>query len=240
MSVAPLFLVLMIDSMGLGLLFPILNSIIIDPKVSFLSAGVPIGMRDIIYGITVGIYMLSWFFGAAFLGDLSDTVGRKKALMICLVGAVLGYSISAIAIMMKSIVVLIIGRIVAGFTAGSQPIAQAAIVDVSSPENKARNLGFILLAVSIGFVLGPIAGGIFSDSHIVSWFNFTTPFYFAALISALNAVLLWLFFHETFYRTEKVKLKFHRAIEVFISAFQHRKIRELSVVFFVFILSWLE
>jgi len=48
--------------------------------------------------------------------------------------------------------------------------------------------------------------------------------------------LLWLFFHETFYRTEKVKLKFHRAIEVFISAFQHRKIRELSVVFFVFIL----
>ena len=83
-TVAPLFLVLFIDGMGLGLLFPILNSIIVDPASAFLPATTSIVMRDFLYGLTVGIFMLCWFFGAAILGDLSDTVGRKKALMICL------------------------------------------------------------------------------------------------------------------------------------------------------------
>ncbi len=75
--------------------------------------------------------MICWFFGAAILGDLSDSVGRKKSLMICLIGAFLGYLLSAIAIAFHNFWFLILGRIIAGFTSGSQPIAQAAIVDIS-------------------------------------------------------------------------------------------------------------
>ena len=237
-AIAPLFLVLFIDGMGLSLLFPVLNSIIVDPHSDFLATSVFDSTRDLLYGVTVGIFMICWFFGAAFLGDLSDMIGRKKALMICLMGSFLGYLLSAFAVLAHSLLFLIIGRVVAGFTAGSQPIAQAAIVDISEPEHKARNIGLILLALSLGFVFGPIIGGVLSDSQLIRWLNFSTPLYFASLISLLNAILLWWLFQETFYRTGKIRIKLHHAIHIFISAFQHKKVRNLSLVFLVMIFGW--
>lgn len=236
----PLFLVLFIDSMGLGLLFPILNSILVDPASTFLPMMTSIATRDFLYGLTVGIFMLCWFFGAAILGDLSDTIGRKKALIICLLGSFVGYLVAAVAILIHSLTVLIIGRIIAGFTAGSQPIAQAAIVDISPAEHKARNIGLILLAVSLGFVFGPIIGGVMSDVEIVGWFTFATPFYFAAAISLLNALLLYFAFEETLQVrvTGKIRIKWNHAIQIFKSAFQQKRIQHLSLVLLVMIFGW--
>lgn len=234
----PLFLVLFIDSMGLALLFPILNGIIISPQSHFLAVSTSTMTREFLYGLTVGIFMLCWFFGAAILGDLSDKTGRKKALMICLIGACLGYLLSAIGVIHASLLLLIVGRVIAGFTAGSQPIAQAAIVDVSAPEHKARNIGFVLLAVSLGFVCGPIMGGVLSDSHVYHGFGLSTPLYFAAGLSLLNALLLWYLFAETFTQHGKIKIRWHEAIHVFIAAFRHKAIRYLSIVFFIEILGW--
>ena len=236
--IAPLFLVLFIDGMGLSLLFPIINSMIIDPSSHFLPFFTSLATREFLYGLVIGIYMICWFFGAAILGDLSDICGRKKSLMICLLGACIGYGLSGIAIGASSISLLIVGRIIAGFTAGSQPIAQAAIVDVSSEEHKARNIGFILLSVSMGFVLGPLLGGVLSDNHFVSWFNFATPMYFAALLSLVNMLLLQVLFKETFVRNKPIRIKLSRAITVFIEAFQHKKICRLSIVMLMMILGW--
>lgn len=236
--VAPLFLVLFIDGVGLSLLFPIINSMIIQSSSNFLPATTSLSEREMLYGLVIGIYMVCWFFGAAIMGDLSDSSGRKKSLMLCLIGACAGYVLSAISVHISSLTLLVFGRIVAGFTAGSQPIAQAAIVDVSPEEHKARNIGYILFSVSLGFVIGPLIGGVLSDPKFVSWFNFTIPFYFAALISLINAVLLQLFFHETFTKTERVKIRFSRAVTIFVEAFKHHKIRNLSIVFFVMIFGW--
>lgn len=235
---APLFLVLFIDSMGLGLVFPLLNTLVLDPNSHFISTMINTNARHVIYGVTVSIYMFCWFFGAAFLGDLSDQVGRKKGLMICLLGAVGGYLFSALAVLLKSYALLLIGRIIAGFTAGSQSIAQAAIVDMSEPTQKSRNLGLILFFTSLGFVFGPIAGGVLSDSDLLKAFNYTTPFYFAAVISLLNMALLHYLFDETFVRAEKIHFKFHHAIHIFISAFKHEKIRGLSCVLLIMIFGW--
>ena len=227
--------------MGLGLLFPIINSIIIDPQSGFLNSDISIGLRDFYYGLTIGIFMICWFFGAAILGDLSDKVGRKKSLMICLIGSFGGYLLSAIAITIKSFWLLIAGRVIAGFTAGSQPIAQAAIVDISSPAHKARNIGLILLAVSLGFVLGPLCGGFLSDSRFLSWFNFSTPMYFASIISLLNAVVLYFTFHETFEHADThshIKISVFRAVEICISAFKHIELKYYSIVLLVMIFGW--
>lgn len=237
---APLFLVIAIDSMGLGILFPILSAMLISHHSHFLSGNVSDFSRELIYGVTIGIYMIAWFFGSAMLGDLSDILGRKKSLMICLIGAALGYFISAIAIGFHSILFLIVGRVLAGFTAGSQPIAQAAIVDVSAPENRARNIGYILLAVSLGFVLGPIMGGILSNHHLVSWFGFATPLYFAGILSLLNCIVLYFLFQETFTRTKKIKIRLHYAVQIFIEAFKSKSIRLLSLVLLVETAGWSE
>ncbi len=237
-AAAPLFLVLFIDSMGLGLVFPILNALVFEPGAHFIHADLTKNMRNILFGFTVSIFMFCWFFGAAFLGDLSDQIGRKKSLMICLLGAVGGYVFSALAVVFGSYALLLIGRIIAGFTAGSQAIAQAAIVDISEPEHKARNLGLILFFTSLGFALGPMIGGILSDSSLVPWFNYAMPFYFAAFVSLLNTVLLAALFHETFFHEHKIRFKLYHAIEIFIAAFKDEKIRELSVVMLVMIFGW--
>lgn len=239
LSMLPLFLVLFIDGMGLGLLFPIINTILIEPNAGFLAEGTSEVLRNFYYGLTIGIFMICWFFGAAILGDLSDTIGRKKSLMICLIGAFLGYSLSAIAIMCHSFWTLILGRMIAGFTAGSQPIAQAAIIDVSSDERKSRNIGFILLSISLGFVFGPIFGGLLSNPALVSWFSFTVPMYFAAAISLFNAVILALMFEETLATVKQpVRIRWHHSISIFISAFKHPGITRYSVVLLVMIFGW--
>ena len=238
-SILPLCLVLLIDGMGLGLFLPILNAILIEPSAKFLPFDTSILMRDFCYGLTIGIFMICWFFGAAVLGDLSDNVGRKKSLMICLLGSFFGYLLSAVAIVFQSFWLLIISRIIAGFTAGSQPIAQASIIDISTEEHKARNISLILLSISIGFVLGPICGGILSNKNLVSWFSFQTPMYFASSLSLINAFLLYFTFNETFTkRHNQVKIKWHHAINIFIQAFNHKSIKKYSLVLLVMIFGW--
>lgn len=237
-AAAPLLLILFIDGMGLGLVFPILNNLIIDPNSTFVASILPETTRNLIFGGIVASFMLSWFFGAPFLGDLSDTIGRKKALMICLVGAALGYLISGLGVLINSISLLVLGRVIAGFTSGSQPIAQAAIVDLSDPAHKTRNISFVLLALSLGFIFGPLLGGVLSNSSLIPWFNYTVPFYFACAISLINAGLLNYLFKETFKRTEAVKIKLHRAISIFSSAFKHEKIRMLSLIFLIMVFGW--
>ncbi len=238
LTAGPLFLVLFIDGMGLGLVFPVLNALVMDPHAHFIAASTSANARSIIFGAIIGTFMLCWFFGTAFLGDLSDQIGRKKSLLICLLGSFIGYALSALAVMFNMFWLLIVGRVIAGFTAGSQPIAQAAIVDISSEEHKARNIGWILLSVSLGFIFGPMLGGFFSDHDLFAGFNYATPFIFAAVISLFNALLLQLLFKESFQRNSKVSLKLHRALEVFVSAFKHPRIRSLSYIFLVFIFGW--
>lgn len=239
-SAGPLLLVLLIDGMGLGLVFPIMNGLIFDPHSGFLPASLLTPtMQNVIYGSIVGIFMLCWFFGAAVLGDLSDKIGRKKSLQICLFGAFLSYVLSAIAVITHSLTLLIIGRVIAGLTSGSQPIAQAAIIDLSEEEHKTRNIGYILLSLSIGFIIGPLLGGLLSDSNIVSWFNFSIPFVFAAVLSLINMGFLWWLFNETFTAQHtSLVINPYLALNIFVSAFQNLEIRNLSIIFFIFILGW--
>lgn len=234
----PLLLVLFIDSMGMGLFFPVLSSLIIDPSLHFLAGDYSIEKRQFIYGVIISVYMFSWFFGAAILGDVSDFIGRKKSLLICLGGAVFGYIAAGISIAIHSIALMIIGRLIAGFTAGSQAIAQAAIVDISDAGNKSRNMSWMVLTLSLGFLTGPIIGGILSSPQLISWFNYTIPMYFAAFISLLNIVLLSYLFNETFIPTKKFVLNWFRSIEVFISAFKHLRVRNLSIVLLFMEIGW--
>ena len=238
LKMLPLFLVLFIDSMGLGLIFPILQSLILDSSTNFLSSSVSHSAREITYGVIIGIFMLSWFFGAAILGDLSDMVGRKKALIICLIGTCVGYLLAAIAVAVGSLSLLIIGRIIAGFTSGSQPISQAAIIDESDSRYLPKNMSLMILFITLGFVFGPILGGVLSDKNILPMFNFYTPLYFASTISLLNIILLFWLFKEPPFKNRPLSIKLHNAINVFISAFKHPKIKFMSLYFLIMLIGW--
>ncbi|MEP1933377.1 MAG: MFS transporter, partial [Roseibium sp.] len=211
-----LMFVVFVDLIGQGLVFPIINSLIMSPTSGFLPESTSSGMRHFNFGLVVGIFFLSWFFGVVYVSKLSDSIGRKNALLICLAGALAGYAITIASVMLNSIWLLVLGRAITGFTAGNQPIAQAAMIDGSTDDaDRDRNMGYIVTGVSFGLVGGPIIGGVLAAPDIIgSWASFTLPFY-AALVLVLIAMALVLFCFKDI-RTERVPYVF-RPAEIFES-----------------------
>ena len=238
MTLLPLFLVLVIDTMGVGLIFPVLGPLFMDPTTHIVAAGTSVAMRQFYYGMTLASFSIAMFMGAPFLGDLSDKLGRKKVIILSLVMTGLGYVISAYGLKINSIGLLIFGRVVAGFFAGSQPIAQAAIADISSAKNKAVNMSLMIFANCIGFIIGPMFGGYFADTDTVSWFTFSTPFYAAGLLALLNAAMLMYTFRETYKIDSSKKLRLVQGLFVFASAFRDKRIRLLSFALFTMETAW--
>ena len=132
MTLAPLFLVLVIDTMGAGIIFPILSPLFMTPSESILPLATSENMRQFWYGATLSSWAVLMFIGAPFLGDLSDRIGRKKVLVLCLLGDSLGFILSGFGIQKSLLSFIIIGRLVSGFFSGSQSIAQAVIADILS------------------------------------------------------------------------------------------------------------
>lgn len=237
-AILALILVLFLDGFGQGVMYPVLATALEATNSNVLVAGVSLSSREMLYGVTLAIYFFTWFFGAAILGDISDNVGRRKALVVVLVGMALGNVLSALAFVYHDIWLLFLGRLVVGFTAGSQAIAQASMADISPPEKQARNTAFVLFGVTFGFVIGPLAGGLLANSNLVSWFGDDIPFYLTGLLSLINIFLLLLFYNDTNEKLEKHKVKLSRAVMVFVEAFHHKKVRKLVVQFFLLQFGW--
>ncbi|TNF69574.1 MAG: MFS transporter [Gammaproteobacteria bacterium] len=232
-SLFSLLLVVFIDAAGIGLLFPVLNTIIMDPSVYFLAKGTSDFWRHLDYGIVVAVFFLAWFFGATYISKTSDTIGRKKSLVICLIGLFLGYGLTIVAIYAKSLTLLIIGRVISGLTAGSQPVAQAAIIDISDDEHKTKNLGLIMFAFSLGMVMGPVIGGVFTSKEIYHGFNSATPFFIILAITLINLVLLALYFNDEKKAQGRFKLEILSVFTQFAPMVKLKKVRKLSIVFFI-------
>jgi len=118
-------------------------------------------------------------------------------LSISLVGVCIGYLLFGVAIEMQHLGLLFFSRLLPGFSSGNIAIMYSAISDISKPEEKAKNFGMIGAAFGLGFILGPAIGGYLADSEVVSWFNHATPFYFTAIITFINILLVKFRFPET-------------------------------------------
>lgn len=150
-AIIPLLLVIAIDSMGFGFVFPVLTPMFLQGHSSILPIGTSPLMHDFLYGLVVAVYPFCMFFGAPILGDLSDHWGRKKVLFICLLGTGVGYLLSGIGVSTNHFSLLILGRIVDGLTACSLTMAQAAIADVSTNERRqAKYMGLMMFAIAGG------------------------------------------------------------------------------------------
>ncbi|MBV9130764.1 MAG: MFS transporter [Verrucomicrobia bacterium] len=138
-------------------------------------------------GILLASYSFMQFLASPVLGWFSDRYGRKPVLLCSLIGSATGYILMASAI---SLAMLFLARILAGVAGASVGTASAYIADITAPENRSKRMGLIGAAFGIGFVLGPAIGGILSQWSVVA------PFWFAAVLSILNAVLMWIMLPE--------------------------------------------
>ena len=238
LSILPLFMVILLDVAGLILVMPVLTPLILSPSSAIVPIDTPLLMRDFLYGFSLALFPLFMFFSTPILGDLSDKFGRKKILLICLLGSGLSYLVAGVGVLYNSLIVLLVSRAMAGLAAGTQPIATAAIIDASSANNKTRNLAWVVFTSSIGLILGPAIGGITAEKSIVSWFGYETPFFFASGLSLLNAVLLFFTLKELAPVKTVHVIRYTKGFYLFIAAFAEKKFRILSLLNFCFILAW--
>jgi MFS transporter, DHA1 family, tetracycline resistance protein len=229
----PLLLLILIDSMGFGILTPLLASALAPRSDSAICRGFSEDHRYLIYGFATGLYPMMIFFAAPILGQLSDRMGRKTILQVCAAGIVLGYVVVNTAFALGSVLLLVTGRVLGGATGGSRAISMAALTDVCSPRNKDFWLSMGLLASSGGFVIGSALSGLLANNRIVSWFTIHTPLHATVLLASLDFVLLSLLFRESRrpHTVRQTRLSLASGVFSLVSAFRNRGLREVSWVF---------
>ena len=209
----PIFLTVFIDLVGFSILIPVFPLLINDTPFRVTPASWSPSTGLVMLGWLQAIYPLCTFVAAPILGQLSDRFGRRPLLAFSIAGTALGYVIFAVGISTKSIPLLFLGRGLDGFTGGNIAVAQAAVGDVSTNENRAKNFGMLGAAFGLGFIIGPYIGGRLSAPNrsfyrlftTPDWFSATTPFWFAAGLCVFNCALILARFPETIHHKEAHK-----------------------------------
>lgn len=149
-----IFITVLIDVIGLGIIIPVLPELII--KLSH----VDLSTASSLSGWMSSTFSIMMFCFAPILGGLSDHFGRRPVLLFSLLGFGIDYLIQGFA---PNIYWLFAGRIIAGITGSSYGTAGAYISDVSKPEEKAQNFGLIGAAFGLGFIIGPGLGALLGN-----------------------------------------------------------------------------
>ncbi len=196
-----IFITVFIDLVGFGIVIPALPYYVNSESFSATPTEI---------GILFASYSLMQFIFSPILGSLSDKYGRRPVLFFSILGSAVGYLFIGFAF---ALWMVFFGRIVAGITGGNISTAQAYIADVTTKENRAKGMGLFGAAFGLGFIFGPAICG------IISRYGIPVPFLFAAVLSFVNAALLYFILPESVKKDSFVTREFrkNRLAELFAS-----------------------
>lgn len=236
----PVYFVFFLDNFGFSLVFTIFGPLLLNPEFGLLSSDVSVGMRNFLIGLLFAIFPFAQLFGAPIIGDLADHYGRRKTFVITIVGSIIGYVLSAIAILIHSYSLLLISRLLTGFVAGNLSLCLASIADLSpSEESRGRHYGFIAMTAGLSWVIAMITGGYLSDEHIYHVFNPALPFLIAGLLSMIALWSIFALFKETHpTQAKKLRFDFLRGCHNVITSFKIKEVRWLYLIYFLWVIGW--
>jgi DHA1 family tetracycline resistance protein-like MFS transporter len=189
-------LTIVIDAMGFGIIMPVGPRLLME-----------VGHLDLAGAAYMNTFLTLLFASMQFLfgtviGNLGDRFGRRPVLLTALGGLAINFLLQAQA---HSLVWLFAGQAISGICGGTYGAAQAALADISTPDNRARVFGYVGAAFGIGFVIGPSIGG------LLGGFGPRVPFYAASLLAALNFLYGVTVFPETLARANRRAFDWRRA-----------------------------
>ncbi|MGE5714068.1 MAG: TCR/Tet family MFS transporter [Betaproteobacteria bacterium] len=185
-----ILITVVIDVMGFGLLLPVLPALVGE----FTSSR---DAQTYWYGAMIVAFGLTQFVCAPILGALSDRYGRRPVLLLSIAGLGSMFLLSALVQSAQALVAL---RIMGGALAANFAVANAYVADITTPEKRAKSFGMIGAAFGIGYVIGPMVGGLLGAIDI------RLPFYVAAALSVLNLLYGWLVLPESLPRRPRDEL----------------------------------
>jgi MFS transporter, DHA1 family, tetracycline resistance protein len=191
-----IFITMLIDITGWGIIIPVLPKLIKELIHADISEAAKYG------GWLIFAYSITQFIFAPLIGSLSDKYGRRPIILISLFGFALDYLFLSIA---PTIAWLFVGRIIAGITGASITTASAYIADISTNENRAKNFGLIGAAFGLGFIIGPVIGGLLGQ------YGSRVPFYAAAVLCMLNFLYGYFILPESLSHKHRREFSWKRA-----------------------------
>ncbi|HQV98925.1 MAG TPA: TCR/Tet family MFS transporter [Bacteroidia bacterium] len=191
-----IFITMLIDVIGLGIIIPVL------PKLIEEMIGGDLSMASTYAGWLMFAYATMQFLFSPIIGALSDRYGRRPVLLISLFGFGIDYLLMGFA---PTIVWLFIGRLISGITGASFTTATAYIADISTPEKRAQNFGLIGAAFGLGFIIGPVLGG------VLGHYGSRIPFFAAAGLALLNFAYGYFILPESLDKDHRRKFDWKRA-----------------------------
>ena len=198
-----IILVVFIDLLGFSLILPLLPYYAETFKAS-----------QTVTGILIASYALMQLIGAPILGRLSDRFGRRPVLLVSVFGTFLGFLLLGFA---NALWMLFASRILDGLTGGNLSVAQAYISDVTDEKSRSKGLGMIGAAFGLGFIIGPVTGGLLSQ-----W-GYAVPALTAAAISFINLILIYVWLPESLTEEKRSQMTEKRpavTLQALLVAFQ--------------------
>lgn len=196
-AISFIFITLLIDVMGWGLIIPVMADLIAELK------GISINQASTYGAFLLSAFAVTQFVFSPLIGNLSDKYGRRPVLLLSLLSFGIDYIILAVA---PTYSWLFVGRVIAGITGASFTTATAYIADVSTDETtRAKNFGLIGAAFGLGFVLGPALGAL-----LATW-GIRAPFYAAAVLCFLNCIYGYFFLPESLSKENRRAFDWKRA-----------------------------
>jgi DHA1 family tetracycline resistance protein-like MFS transporter len=205
-----------LDAIGIGLIMPILPSLLREVGHTSEISGQ--------YGLLLALYAAMQFLFGPVMGVLSDRFGRRPVLLLALAGAAIDYLIMALT---EHLAILYVGRAIAGIAGASFVVATAYIADISMPAERARRYGLMQACFGIGFVAGPVLGGLLGEVSL------RYPFLLAALLNGINCLVgLWVLPESHPPERRRIRLAGLNPFASFRWALGMRSLAPLIAVFF--------
>lgn len=203
-----------LDVLGIGLIIPILPFYVESFNVS-----------GFVITSLFAVFALFSFFSSPILGMLSDKFGRRPVLLVSLASSAIGWMVFAFS---NTIFGLFLGRIIDGSAAGNISTAQSYLIDISKDKKEqTKNLGLIGAVFGIGFIIGPLVGGMLSS------ISMKLPFIIVGIMATVNTILAYFFLPETNHdrNTNKISLNPFSPI---IKAYKNKKVLPLYLAWLLF------
>ena len=210
------FITIFIDLLGFGIIIPILPNYTKE-----------LGATALQVGLIAGVYSLMNFFFSPLWGTMSDRYGRKPIILISIIITASSYFLFAFS---NTLMLVFLSRLLAGIGSANISTVQACVADISTPENRTKNMGSIGAAFGLGFIFGPPLGGFVKHNFGIEYVGFI-----AAALCIINLVMAFVMLPETIHeKNPEASFAFHPFKE-FRSAFKKEIIRDLFFINFLYI-----